>query len=141
MSDIFDSERRRRAARLGTEPGSGSDEDCMDPGTSARLRALEDWRLLMTGEADGNGRFGTLRKEFEADRRQRGKVFWFLATLAVSGLISGAAALVAWARDDGSSAREIEHLRAKTDAHDQEIRELRSRPAYRMPPTRQGDDP
>ena len=141
MSSPFDSDRRgRRAITEPATPNLDADESTETRLRSGetRLRALENWRLVMTGEADGNGRFGNLRTEVASHRR----LIRALGLAALASLAGAAGAIYAAGLKEGGEQREIEYLRAKDAAQDQEIRELRARQSYWIPrPTApQGDD-
>lgn len=123
MSDIFDSDRRRRGRRLGTEPTTPNPEDRdMDPSDPSRLRALEDWRLILTGRDGNNGWFGNLRKEVAS----LSKLLKAVGGAAITGMLGAATALYAAGQKDGAREQELQFFRAELGALRAEVRDLRA---------------
>jgi hypothetical protein len=103
----------------------------MDPSEPTRLRALEDWRLLLTGRNDNNGWFGNLRKEVGS----HSKLIKAIGTAALTAVLGAAGALYASGVKAGARDQEFQFMRAEVAACRAETRDLRALlPAFRFPP-------
>jgi hypothetical protein len=103
----------------------------MDPSQPTRLRALEDWRLIMTGADGTNGRFGSLRAEVAG----HSKLIKAIAGAAIASVVSAAVSLYSAGQKSGAREQELQFLRAEVASLRSEVRDLRAlAPAFRFPP-------
>jgi hypothetical protein len=91
-----------------------------------RLRAAENRLLTVAGEDGTNGKLGTLRKEFDAEKAGRSRWTIALATIAIPALIAGAGALYVTGTRDGDAVRVLETVRAESARLQQQVDELSS---------------
>jgi hypothetical protein len=102
MSVFDDGRRGDRTPRPPTE----TDHDI-----AARVRDLENKTLVIAGPNLDNGKLGTLRRDFDEDRKARSRVGGWVAGVAVTALLTSAGAAWTVAREDGAEERTIEYLR------------------------------
>jgi hypothetical protein len=78
-----------------------------------RVRGCETRLIVLSGEDGTNGKVGTLRRDVDDERSNRRGWQTWIASIAITALLTGAGALYSAARDDGAEARTIEHMRSQ----------------------------
>ncbi len=99
---VFDGPRDRTPRHVGDDPPHD---------LAARVRVLEDWRIVVAGPNADNGKLGQLRKDFDKDVASRGSFTKWIAGVAVTAMLTAFGSAWTVARGDGAEERTIEYLR------------------------------